>query len=61
MLYKVYTGRSEMYCSTGIWSFSFAFCSDISNVNLSFGDWLDGLMKTVENSAKQETTTSKGI
>ena len=49
-----------MYCSF-IWSFSFAFCSDISSVNLSLGDWLDGLMKTVENSAKQETTTSKGI
>lgn len=34
--------------------------SDISDVDLSFGDWLDGLQKTVENSMKQDTSASKG-
>ncbi|XP_048736873.2 E3 ubiquitin-protein ligase UBR2-like isoform X4 [Ostrea edulis] len=33
--------------------------SDISDVDLSFGDWLDGLQKTVENSMKQDTSASK--
>lgn len=35
--------------------------SDLCDVNLSFGDWLDGLQKTVKNATKQESTSaSKG-
>lgn len=38
------------------------FYSDICDVNLSFGDWLDGLQKTVENATKQESSSaSKGL
>lgn len=35
--------------------------SDLCDVNLSFGDWLDGLQKTVKNATKQESSSaSKG-
>ncbi|XP_061173944.1 E3 ubiquitin-protein ligase UBR2-like isoform X1 [Saccostrea echinata] len=33
--------------------------SDISSVDLGFGDWLDGLQKTVEKSTKQDKIASK--
>lgn len=49
------------YCFTR-WHHNIILCfSDLCDVNLSFGDWLDGLQKTVKNATKQESSSaSKG-
>lgn len=48
------------YCFTRWHNIILCF-SDLCDVNLSFGDWLDGLQKTVKNATKQESSSaSKG-